>query len=102
MKKPRPDGGVVADRDWREVYRARRSEAPGTGAFFDNAAMRGLIVGKSCAAEPNLSTRGAGTAVCKISKDQKKAGLERARLKVWPREADTITFQEGLLSARTT
>jgi len=28
---------------------------------------------------------------------QKKAGLIRARLKVWPREADTITFQEGLL-----
>src|SRR3979490_3606459 len=33
---------------------------------------------------------------------RKKAGLVRARLKYWPREADTITFQEGLLSVRAT
>jgi hypothetical protein len=33
---------------------------------------------------------------------RKKAGLQRARLKVWPREADTITFQEGLLNFRAT
>ena len=38
----------------------------------------------------------------RCSSVQKKAGPERARLKVWPREADTITFQEGLLSARAT
>jgi hypothetical protein len=29
---------------------------------------------------------------------RKKAGLERARLRYWPCEADTITFQEGLLN----
>src|SRR5207253_9493865 len=33
---------------------------------------------------------------------QKKAGLVRARLRYWPREADTITFQEGLLNVRAT
>ena len=33
---------------------------------------------------------------------QKKAGLEEPGLRYWPREADTITFQEGLLSARAT
>jgi hypothetical protein len=29
--------------------------------------------------------------------NQKKAGLARARLRYWPPEADTITFQERLL-----
>jgi hypothetical protein len=33
---------------------------------------------------------------------QKKAGLEEPGLRYWPREADTITFQEGLLSVRAT
>jgi hypothetical protein len=33
---------------------------------------------------------------------RKKAGLEEPGLRYWPREADTITFQEGLLSARAT
>src|SRR3981081_3764659 len=33
---------------------------------------------------------------------QKKAGLEKPGLRYWPREADTITFQEGLLSFRAT
>jgi hypothetical protein len=33
---------------------------------------------------------------------KKKAGLEEPGLRYWPREADTITFQEGLLSARAT
>jgi hypothetical protein len=28
----------------------------------------------------------------------KKAGLEEPGLRYWPREADTITFQEGLLN----
>src|SRR5215211_6552197 len=32
----------------------------------------------------------------------KKAGLEEPGLRHWPREADTITFQEGLLSVRAT
>jgi hypothetical protein len=32
----------------------------------------------------------------------KKAGLEEPGLRYWPREADTITFQEGLLSVRAT
>src|SRR5262249_25338945 len=33
---------------------------------------------------------------------QKKSRAQRARLRYWPREADTITFQEGLLSSRAT
>src|SRR5215470_17948740 len=33
---------------------------------------------------------------------RKKAGPVRARLRYWPREADTITFQEGLLNVRAT
>jgi hypothetical protein len=33
---------------------------------------------------------------------QKKAGLEEPGLRYWPCEADTITFQEGLLSFRAT
>jgi hypothetical protein len=32
----------------------------------------------------------------------KKSRAQRARLRYWPREADTITFQEGLLSFRAT
>src|SRR5882757_6495882 len=31
---------------------------------------------------------------------EKKAGLEEPGLRYWPREADTITFQEGLLNTR--
>ncbi len=31
---------------------------------------------------------------------EKKAGLEEPGLRYWPREADTITFQEGLLNSR--
>jgi hypothetical protein len=33
---------------------------------------------------------------------RKKAGLNEPGLRHWPREADTITFQEGLLSVRAT
>src|SRR6201989_3602047 len=33
---------------------------------------------------------------------RKKAGPEEPGLRYWPREADTITFQEGLLSTRAT
>src|SRR6516162_8890019 len=49
-----------------------------------------------------------GRVVCVITgvsadeTQRKKAGPERARLRYWPREADTITFQEGLLNARAT
>ena len=34
--------------------------------------------------------------------DEKKPGPREPGLRYWPREADTITFQEGLLSARAT
>src|SRR5580698_11553027 len=37
---------------------------------------------------------------CTFSK--KKAGPKEPGLRYWPREADTITFQEGLLSPRVT
>ncbi len=33
---------------------------------------------------------------------KKKPGSNEPGLRYWPREADTITFQEGLLSARAT
>src|SRR5262249_17338016 len=33
---------------------------------------------------------------------EKKSRAKRARLRYWPREADTITFQEGLLNVRAT
>src|SRR5437763_2663885 len=33
---------------------------------------------------------------------KKKPGSKEPGLRYWPREADTITFQEGLLSARAT
>jgi hypothetical protein len=33
---------------------------------------------------------------------KKIAGPIKARLRYWPKEADTITFQEGLLSFRAT
>src|SRR3981081_4593461 len=36
------------------------------------------------------------------SRTKKKPGSKEPGLRYWPREADTITFQEGLLSARAT
>jgi hypothetical protein len=43
------------------------------------------------------------TACCRAQTwRQKKAGLKEPGLRYWPREADTITFQEGLLSFRAT
>ena len=33
---------------------------------------------------------------------RKKAGPKEPGLRYWPREADTITFQEGLLNCRAT
>ena len=38
----------------------------------------------------------------KRSEEEKKPGSREPGLRYWPREADTITFQEGLLSARAT
>jgi hypothetical protein len=34
--------------------------------------------------------------------DEKKPGPKEPGLRYWPREADTITFQEGLLNRRAT
>lgn len=34
--------------------------------------------------------------------DEKKPGSSEPGLRYWPREADTITFQEGLLNCRAT
>src|SRR5579862_5581283 len=34
--------------------------------------------------------------------EEKKPGSREPGLRYWPREADTITFQEGLLSSRAT
>jgi len=38
----------------------------------------------------------------KSASPQKKPGSKEPGLTYWPREADTITFQEGLLSVRAT
>ena len=35
-------------------------------------------------------------------REEKKPGSKEPGLRYWPREADTITFQEGFLSARAT
>src|SRR5947207_10967471 len=35
-------------------------------------------------------------------RQEKKPGSREPGLRYWPREADTITFQEGLLSSRAT
>ena len=43
-----------------------------------------------------------GDIACGVRGPQKKAGLEEPGLRYWPREADTITFQEGLLNVRAT
>jgi hypothetical protein len=37
-----------------------------------------------------------------LNAHKKKPGSEEPGLRYWPREADTITFQEGLLSPRAT
>src|ERR1700681_3054041 len=47
-------------------------------------------------AAPNLSTGGIYASA--VTRTQKKAGLEEPRLRYWPREAHTITVQEGLLN----
>src|SRR5437762_9371474 len=38
----------------------------------------------------------------KRSGEEKKPGSKEPGLRYWPREADTITFQEGLLNSRAT
>jgi hypothetical protein len=38
----------------------------------------------------------------KQEKQEKKPGSKEPGLRSWPREADTITFQEGLLNVRAT
>jgi hypothetical protein len=37
-----------------------------------------------------------------VTKNEKKPGSKEPGLRYWPREADTITFQEGLLNFRAT
>ena len=38
----------------------------------------------------------------RVMKDEKKPGSKEPGLRHWPRKADTITFQEGLLNFRAT
>src|SRR6185437_1958570 len=50
----------------------------------------------------NMIGGSAGTAVQPGVYSEKKPGSQEPGLRYWPREADTITFQEGLLSVRAT
>ncbi|MGY3484858.1 hypothetical protein ACVW1C_002741 [Bradyrhizobium sp. USDA 4011] len=54
--------------------------------------MRMLTV--TCGTERDIDVKGHG--------DEKKPGSSEPGLRYWPREADTITFQEGLLNFRAT
>ena len=75
----------------QDVYRARRSEAPGRGPFFEIAAHEFVIIGEIMM-----------DAVQSVNAQQKKPGSKEPGSRYWPREADTITFQEGLLNFRAT
>src|SRR5712672_2763707 len=101
-KKPRPDGGVLADRCWRSLSRASIS-SPRKGSFFrrrcdahigDHSAM---MIGDAQSVNVGITTQRV-TLRCR----KKKPGSSEPGLRYWPCEADTITFQEGLLSFRAT
>jgi hypothetical protein len=47
-KKPRTRGGVLQIGLGEKLYRARRSEAPGRGAFFDSAAVHEFVIMGEC------------------------------------------------------
>src|SRR4051812_28285752 len=53
---------------------------------------------------PDAARRAAapGGLCCVPSRRKKKPGPREPGLRYWPREADTITFQEGLLNHRAT
>ena len=98
-KKPRPDGGVLGIGLFAK-YSAHAISSPREGTFFrqrydtrnrDHARM--MIVTPQPVNGGHFSPR---------ALVQKKAGLEEPGLRYWPREADTITFQEGLLNVRAT
>jgi hypothetical protein len=59
------------------------------------------------AADLNVNPRGNMAVDEKVARDarggtEKKPGPREPGLRYWPREADTITFQEGLLNCRAT
>jgi hypothetical protein len=57
IKNPVKTAGFFRIGVEREVYRARRPEVPGWGAFFDDVAIhRFVIMGGGCDARPKLST----------------------------------------------
>jgi hypothetical protein len=52
--------------------------------------------------DANLSTSGKNYVQLVAGFTKKKPGSKEPGLRYWPREADTITFQEGLLNSRAT
>ena len=89
----------------REVYRARRSPVPGRGPFFDDSCARIRDhVRMMMAGDVNVNPRNHDRVDehDRERRDKKKPGSKEPGLRYWPREADTITFQEGLLNFRAT
>ena len=108
------------DRRGRAVYRARRSRVPGRGTFFDDRAAHEFVIMSDddggaarcqprtvddvlCGDRKDMATTNRSDISCgEAIRTKKKPGSREPGLRYWPREADTITFQEGLLSSRAT
>jgi hypothetical protein len=86
----------------RSLSRASIS-SPRKGSFFRprcDAHIRdhlGMMIGDAWSVNVGITTQ-RGTLHCR----KKKPGSNEPGLRYWPREADTITFQEGLLNSRAT
>src|SRR4051794_29953301 len=103
-KKPRPSGGGLGSAGFQKFQRAG-SQIPRGGGFFNSATTHGIvIIGEWCGLPRAMSTVLACGSYYEpfTTGGTKKSRARRARLRYWPREADTITFQEGLLNARAT
>jgi hypothetical protein len=61
-----------------------------------------MIVGSSTVNNADNVAAHAKKTGCKKTGCEKKPGSNEPGLRYWPREADTITFQEGLLNLRVT
>ena len=97
-KTPSQRRGFGLDHE-ASCYRARRPEVPEWGPFFEAiAAHRIVTIEKSWSLAAELSTH-----LKRLQPDAEKSRAQTSPAKVvGPREADTITFQEGLLNFRAT
>ena len=79
-----------------------KSEAPGWEPFFETIAHDFVIIAESCGVCLELSIHAQGEDEKGEARPDEKKPDPKARLRYWPREADTITFQEGLLNRHVT